>query len=285
MPVFLSTPRAEPPHHLFKFTGGLGMNTQTIGFILSMQGIFSMGAQFFLFPPLARHFGVLNLYRFIMFTFPLSYIMVPYLDFLPESLQLPGIYCVLIIKIIWTVIAYPCNAILLTNSTPSLLVLGAINGIAASCASFARTFSPTITGMIYSYGLDIGVVGLSWWCNALVCAIGGVQCLMMKWEDFEGQHNEDLEQTLDTDDVERIAVKATVRQSVPISSAGEAVDEYGLIIQAVDGEIASLSKSYGRGFGLRPGSVQTSVVAGPGGTAASYRDRREGVMNAPDDEE
>lgn len=266
MPVFLSTPPAtEPPHNPIFFTGGLGMTTQSIGFILSMQGVFSMVAQFFLFPPLARYFGVLTLYRFIMITYPISYIMVPYLDFLPERFQLAGIYFVLLIKIIYGVIAYPCNAILLTNSAPSLLVLGAINGIAASCASFARAFSPTVTGYIYGKGLDMGVVGLSWWCNALVCVIGGLQCLTMRTEDFEGQHDDELERTLDADDVEHIAVKSQVaHEAIPIVSAEGAINEYGLVLAAVDGEISSLCSytSAERGFAWRHGEESFRARSG-----------------------
>jgi hypothetical protein len=154
MPVFLSTPVSEEkPHSPIWFHGGLGMTTQAIGFILSMQGIFSMVTQFFVFPPLARHFGTLNLYRFCMTTYIISYALVPYLDFLPEYLQRTGIYLLLAIKIIYGVLAYPCNAILLTNSAPSLLVLGAINGIAASCASLARAISPTVTWSVGRGGL------------------------------------------------------------------------------------------------------------------------------------
>ncbi|KAG0636165.1 major facilitator superfamily domain-containing protein [Tuber brumale] len=184
-PVFLSTPRsAEPPHHLFKFTGGFGLDTQTIGFILSVQGVVSMAFQFLFFPPIVDHFGTLSVYRFCMFLYPISYLIVPYIDFLPPSLSMVGVCGVLLVRTIFAVLAYPCNAILLTNSAPSLLVLGAINGIAASAASISRALGPTITGMIYTQGLDWGMVGLSWWVNAGVCVLGGIQCLWMKEEDF-----------------------------------------------------------------------------------------------------
>ncbi|CUS07848.1 unnamed protein product [Tuber aestivum] len=186
-PVFLSTPRAaEPPHHPFKFTGGFGLDTQSIGLILSVQGVVSMAIQFFLFPPIVEHFGTLSVYRFCMFLYPISYLIVPYIDFLPPSLSMAGVATVLLVRVTFSVLAYPCNAILLTNAAPSLLVLGAINGIAASAASLCRAFGPTITGLIYTQGLDWGMVGLAWWVNAGVCVIGGIQCLWMKEEDFDG---------------------------------------------------------------------------------------------------
>jgi MFS family permease len=251
MPVFLSTPvAAEKPHDLIRFTGGLGMTTQTIGFILSMQGVFSMGMQFFVFPPMARHLGVLSLYRFCMFTYAIGYIIVPYLDWLPEGkFQTIGVYVVLAIKITYGVLAYPCNAILLTNSAPSLLVLGAINGIASSCASLARAISPTVTGMIYSAGLDINCVGLAWWVNAAVCLIGAVQAISMRQDDFEHEP-EDLDEIMSIIDEEagtgtvgeaRIPI---INVNVPIiGTAEETFDEYGLVRSVAEGEITALSES------------------------------------------
>jgi len=188
-PVFLSTPRSvEPPHHLFKFTGGFGLDTQSIGLVLSVQGVASMAIQFFFFPPIVEHFGTLTVYRFCMFLYPISYLIVPYIDFLPPSLSMVGVCAVLLVRITFSALSYPCNAILLTNAAPSLLVLGTINGIAASTASLCRAFGPTITGLIYTQGLDLGMVGLAWWVNAGVCVLGGIQCLWMEEGDLSDYH-------------------------------------------------------------------------------------------------
>lgn len=248
MPVFLSTPVSdEKPHNLIRFTGGLGMTTQAIGFILSMQGAFSMTMQFLAFPPLARFFGVLNLYRFCMITYFACYVFVPYLDWLPAgNMQLIGVYAVLAARVAWGVTAYPSNAILLTNSAPSLLVLGTINGVASSCASLARAFAPTLTGIIYSSGLDINCVGLAWWINGLVCIVGGLQVLTVRHEDFEGPQDADLEEALDE---ETTGVGSTPAGAhVPIAgvdipimgSTEQTLDEYGLVRSVVEGEIASV---------------------------------------------
>jgi hypothetical protein len=251
MPVFLSTPVSdEKPHNLLRFTGGLGMTTQTVGVILSVQGIFSMAMQFFVFPPMARHFGVLSLYRFCMFTYAISYIIVPYLDWLPEgNIQTTGVYFVLALKITYGVLAYPCSAILLTNSAPSLLVLGAINGIASSFASLARTFSPTITGMVYSFGLGINCVGLAWWVNAGVCLIGAVQAISMKHNDFD-REPEDLDDIMSIIDEEAATGEVAdaripiINVEVPgIGTSAETFDEYGLVRSVVEGEITALSES------------------------------------------
>jgi len=253
MPVFLSTPApTEKPNNFFLFTGGLGMTTQRIGFILSMQGLFSMCTQFFVFPPVARAFGVLNVYRFCMFTYGISYVVVPYLVWLPEgNIQTAGVYVVLAVKIMYGVLAYPCNAILITNSAPSLLVLGAINGIASSCASLARAFAPTVTGVVYSYGLNIDCVGLAWWVNALVCLIGAIQAISMRQEILD-HPAEDLDDLVSLMDEERaVGHNTNVESHIPgmdtnsqiIGTADETFDEYGLVRSVIEADMNLLSAS------------------------------------------
>ncbi|CUS09630.1 unnamed protein product, partial [Tuber aestivum] len=182
-PVFLSTPQAAgPPHYLFKFTGSFSLDTRSIGLILSAQGVVSMAIRLFLFQPIVEHFGTLSVYRFCMFLYPISYFRVPYIDFLPPSLSVAGAGTVLLVRVAFSVLAYPCNVILLTNAAPSLLVLSAIDGISAGAVSLCRAFGPTITGSIHTQGLGWGMVGLAWWVNAGICVTGGIQCLWMKEE-------------------------------------------------------------------------------------------------------
>ena len=196
MPVLLSTPRStEPPSLPFKFTGGFALSTKTIGFIMSFQGVYSMLAQLFLFPVVVRRFGSLRVFRFIVIVYPLLYLAVPYVVLLPEQFQMLGVYVILAVKITAQVLAYPSNAILLTNAAPSMLVLGAINGIAASTASLCRAFGPTISGLIYSVGLKMGYSGLAWWASGLVCILGAVESLWM--EDSKGRFDAESEEAND----------------------------------------------------------------------------------------
>ncbi|PUU78672.1 major facilitator superfamily domain-containing protein [Tuber borchii] len=232
-PVFLATPRSpEPPHHLFKFTGGFGLDTQSIGFILAVQGVASMIIQFFFFPLIVEHFGILSVYRFCMFLYPISYLIVPYIDFLPPSLSMAGVYAVLLVKIVFAVLSYPCNAILLTNAAPSLLVLGTINGIAASTASICRAFGPAITGVIYTQGLDLGMVGLAWWANAGVCVLGGIQCLWMEEGDFYSNHQ--TGEVVTDGETGRSVVARTTR-----FVAGEECNEHTMAHKVADEEDAN----------------------------------------------
>ncbi|KAI9874756.1 MAG: hypothetical protein M1823_007616, partial [Watsoniomyces obsoletus] len=132
-----------------------------------------------------------------MIMWPLLYFAVPYLVLLPEQLQTTGIYIALLTKITFHVIAFPSNAILLTNAAPSKAVLGIINGVAASTACLARAFGPTVTGSIHSLGLKVGCNGLAWWAGGIVCAIGALESFWMEEPDNRTDHaSEEEEQAL-----------------------------------------------------------------------------------------
>ncbi|KAL4976941.1 major facilitator superfamily domain-containing protein [Aspergillus desertorum] len=181
MPVFLSTPKSNEDAALpFKFTGGLGLSTKTIGLMLAVQGVYSMIAQLWLFPFVVRHFGTLRTFRFVLLVWPPLYLLVPYLILLPEKFQMTAAYVALICKITFHVIAFPSTAILLANAAPSSKVLGSINGAAASTASLSRAFGPSVTGFLHSKGLDSGYSVISWWACGIVCLIGAVQSFWME---------------------------------------------------------------------------------------------------------
>ncbi|CAG8961959.1 hypothetical protein HYFRA_00013739 [Hymenoscyphus fraxineus] len=183
LPTFLSTPKEQgssmPWSLPFKFVGGYGLTEPEIGVVLAVQGAYSMMVNVFLFPMIVRKIGALGLFRMIAISYPLLYIATPYLVLLPEQLQMAGVYVVVIWKCTFSTLAYPSNAILLTNSAPSLLLLGTINGVAASTASLCRAFGPTASGFLFSAGLSSGYSGLAWWCSAIICIFGAVLSLSM----------------------------------------------------------------------------------------------------------
>ena len=175
LPVFLST---TPPDHKmpislpFKFADGFGMDTRTIGVILSVQGIYSMASTHFLFPLITQRLGPLRLFKLMSILYPLLYFFTPYIVLLPESLRMASVYFIVVWKCTFSTLAYPSNAILITNSAPTTLTLGTINGAAASTASLCRALGPIISGLLYSMGWENGYSGLSWWVTGLI-TIGG----------------------------------------------------------------------------------------------------------------
>ncbi|KAJ9615875.1 hypothetical protein H2200_001952 [Cladophialophora chaetospira] len=186
MPTFLSEERMQSKPVLpFRFSGGFGLSTRAIGFMMAVQGAYSIFAQFFVFPFLAKRLGTLYSSRLVLTVWPLLYFAVPYLVLLPDHLQKAGIYFALLTKITFQAISFPSNAILLANAVHSKSVLGTVNGFAASMACLARAFGPIVTGAIHSAGLKFGCNGLAWWAGGLVCAMGAFESYWM--EDPEGR--------------------------------------------------------------------------------------------------
>ena len=156
----------------FKFADGFGLETRTIGIILSVQGLYSMASTHFLFPLITGRLGPLRLFRLMSIMYPLLYFFTPYIVLLPESLRMASVYFMVIWKCTFSTLAYPSNAILITNSAPTTLTLGTINGAAASTASLCRALGPIISGLLYTMGWESGYSGLSWWVTGLI-TIGG----------------------------------------------------------------------------------------------------------------
>ncbi|KAI4235429.1 MAG: hypothetical protein L6R40_006471 [Gallowayella cf. fulva] len=181
LPIFLSSkPSTVPPELPFKFIGGFGLSSKDEGVLMVAQGFYAMFAQAVLFPFLAKRFGCLRVFRMAVISWPVLYLLVPYTVLLPQRYRIPGIYLCLLWRTTAQALTYPPNNIMLTNSAPSKLVLGAINGVAGSTASLCRAFGPTITGFIHSRGLGIGMSGLGWWVTGLICIVGAAESLLME---------------------------------------------------------------------------------------------------------
>ncbi|RKF64142.1 putative membrane protein [Erysiphe neolycopersici] len=177
----------------FKFSIGYGLSTKEIGVILSFQGVYSMIANLFIFPILARRLGALSLFRVISISYPVLHFLIPYFSLLPPSLNYLGIYIMAVWKCTFSTLAYPSNAIMLANSAPSFLSLGIINGVAASTASLSRAFGPTFSGYLISVGQNTGYSGLASWCCSLISLIGAGLCLYLREHDnspYEDEKNE-----------------------------------------------------------------------------------------------
>jgi hypothetical protein len=188
MPIFLSEAKSDTEPRLpFLFSGGFALSTSAIGFMMAVQGVYSMIAQLFLFPFLISRIGTLSAFRLVMVIWPFLYFVVPYLVLLPERLQTVGIYMALLTKMTFHTVAFPSNAILLANAAPSKSVLGSINGVAASTACLSRAMGPTVSGGIHALGLKFGCTGLAWWAGGIVCAFGALESFCIQEQEDEEQ--------------------------------------------------------------------------------------------------
>jgi len=221
-PTFLSANPDENRENWalpFKFVSGYDLGTKQIGVILSIQGIYSMIATVFIFPIICRRLGALGLFRLISISYPILHFTTPYMALLPENLRMVGVYGLVIWKCTFATMAYPSNAILLTNSAPSLLMLGTINGVAASTASLSRAFGPTVSGFLFSAGLKLGYSGLAWWCSALIATAGAILSLQMTEKggrmDAEDEKSEDQEMAYEDHILDHCALDSALTVAEP----------------------------------------------------------------------
>lgn len=181
LPIFMHYPRQEdratnPRVRLpFKFSGGFGIDSDRIGLLFTAYGVCGMLIQFLVFPPVARHFGVLNCLKVVTILFPIVYILTPFAALLPSQLmQQVGLLAIMFIKCWGSIFAFPCTIILLTNSASSLRILGTLNGISTSVSALGRAVGPAIGGWAFSLGVDKGYVITPWWTLAAFAILGAV---------------------------------------------------------------------------------------------------------------
>jgi MFS family permease len=193
LPVFMHLPvNREHVHLPLRFTGGFGLESGRIGVLFTIYGIFSMVAQFTIFPSVTAKYGPLRCMRICTLLFPIAYMITPYAVLMPTPfLQQVTILAIMLFKSMAGVFAFPCLTILLTNSAKSLQLLGTINGVATSIAAIGRAFGPYTAGRTLTWSIDAGYGVSAWWYLALASIPGHI---ITYWiEDGPGFNQEEKE--------------------------------------------------------------------------------------------
>lgn len=211
LPIFLHYPRQEnlasnPDVQLpFKFSGGFGLQVSLvatvlwvkrnhliyqriqadrIGLLFTLYGVIGMSIQLFVFPSVARHYGVLTCLKTTTIILPVTTFLIPFTTLLPTSAaQQIVLSLILMVRSCASIFAYPCSAIMLTNSASTVRVLGRLNGVATSFCAIGRAIGPAIGGWAFTLGVDIGYVILPWWtltAISLLCMIPVSQLVEME---------------------------------------------------------------------------------------------------------
>jgi hypothetical protein len=207
LPVFLHHPVQVPgggnTQLPFRFSGGFGLASGRIGTLFTIFGIVGAIVQFLVFPPVARRYGVLNCYKACTITFPLVYFATPYPALIQNSLiQQTVMLAIMVVKSFCIVFAFPCMTILLTNSAPSLRVLGTLNGFATSLSALGRATGPALSGALFTWGVEHGYVITPWWTLAVISATGTIPVWYIKETDGFATSNSDDDDTEDDNDEE-----------------------------------------------------------------------------------
>ncbi|KAK3353613.1 major facilitator superfamily domain-containing protein [Lasiosphaeria hispida] len=164
---------------LFYSPGGLGLSLQSVGMIMAVQGVIALFVQAVIFPIMAERVGVYRLFIFVTVFHPICYLIMPSLLFVPDGLLYPAIYFCLAVRNFFSIIIYPLLLILIKEATPSLTVLGKVNGLAASAGAACRMVAPPIAGYLYAMGKKMDCTALAWYGSTLVAVIGAIQCFQV----------------------------------------------------------------------------------------------------------
>ncbi|KAF2716142.1 MFS general substrate transporter [Polychaeton citri CBS 116435] len=191
-------PAFDSPNFL-KFPAGFGLKNQQIGLLLTMYGAIGMLAQFFIFPPVARRYGILFCLKVCAIILPITYFVTPFTALLPTRKAQMGVnFVIMVAKEMCAIFAFPCSTILLTNTASSLRVLGTLNGFATSVSAIGRGLGPAIGGATFTLGVQKGYVIAPWW---LLSGIGFIAAIpvffLIEGEGFGG---DDGEISVDDDD-------------------------------------------------------------------------------------
>lgn len=120
MPVFLASPQGLTAHenedtetrNIFQFDDGFNLSTRQIGPILLSQAFIAVLGQFFLVPCIIGTYGPLCIYRYVLWLYPLMYLLTPFMAQLFRPLSIITVMLDLWVKVLLSSTAYTCSAIL-----------------------------------------------------------------------------------------------------------------------------------------------------------------------------
>ena len=196
--IFLSTPpgRVEDQHPPLKFDGGAGMQARDVGFAMSLLGAIGVVLQAAVYPMLNDRFGTVRTWRMGLFVFPIVYILAPYLALVASASQStdgPALAVwvamagILLLFVVGRTAVTPATTLLINDCTPHPSVRGSIHTAGTVFGNLGRTIFPIAVLAIFGRGLQIGYVGLGFWC--LAC-LGILACIASRWVQEGSNGNE-----------------------------------------------------------------------------------------------
>ncbi|KAI8812837.1 major facilitator superfamily domain-containing protein [Cladochytrium replicatum] len=158
-PLFASTPIED---------GGLRLDTQQLGTILSINSAIMLLAQILIYPRVANALGPLNTYRLGAISFiPLDFIF-PFISLIvrnrsdlstdpkPKSLFV-ALNLIMAFKSALSIFSFTSIFIVINNAAPTPRLLGTINGFGQTAATLARTIGPAVGGSLWAWSLSAGL--------------------------------------------------------------------------------------------------------------------------------
>ncbi|KAF2224749.1 major facilitator superfamily domain-containing protein [Elsinoe ampelina] len=258
IPIFMHYPRhTHPQSSPLRFAGGFGLDSARIGILFTLYGVSGMIIQFFIFPPCARIYGVARCLRVCSVAMPVVYFFVPFTALIQDQeTQMVVGFMLMLTKGFFSTFAFPCSTILLTNSAPSLRILGTLNGIAVSVSAIGRAAGPAITGAVFSVGVERGYVVAPWWTLTVIAVLASVPVWwVVEGEGFGGDEGE-----IEDDEEESEVEEGDDEAQTPTGTGTVRVNRGGMLRTALDTG-ADLEDVEGqRGYGVAGGMLSRTTT-------------------------
>lgn len=196
IPVFLAS-KYDPSQLKFptKLKGGFGYDSNTIGNLLSITGLFGVLIVLFVFPYMDRTMKTITGFRYSCSIFLPTYALLPFIIYtthgynplFSEGTALKLLYLNSAIRTLASATAFPQIMVLIHRASPPKH-RALINGLTISLTAFARFLAPLIWGYLMSF-FDLLALGqVSWLILAVIAGLTWLQAFLME------EYNEDLKQ-------------------------------------------------------------------------------------------
>jgi Na+-transporting methylmalonyl-CoA/oxaloacetate decarboxylase gamma subunit len=141
-------------------------------------------------------FGTVKIWRAALFVFPIVYIVAPYPSLVAslvsgnsnKAFVWVAVVFVLFLYVIGRTGVTPATTLLINDCTPHPSARGTIHAAGTLMGHLSRSIFPVAALAIFGEGLNIGVVGLGFWCLAILAILA---CVVSGWVS-EGSNGEEI---------------------------------------------------------------------------------------------
>lgn len=172
----------------FRFSGGLGLSSKSIGLANTTIGMIGIPLQVLLYPLLSGRLGARKSYLAFLPLSIVAYCLLPYLVLLPAdntALVWTSLSAVLVLLVTSRTFVTPATMMLVNDCAPSPTLLGTVHGLSSSIASSARIMGPTVGGAMLGWGLGHNFVALPLWILSIVAVANWAVLLWIKDLDMD----------------------------------------------------------------------------------------------------
>ncbi|KAG9308879.1 major facilitator superfamily domain-containing protein [Chiua virens] len=164
--------------------GGLGLEPAVIGDVFASAGLLSVFLRLFAMPYILRHFDYAKTYNVCMYIWPVTFILLPPLNFIARAnapsapasaLMWTGLLVVFSLSKV-AAIPHTLSMLLIKQHAPSPSALGRSNGLVQFAMCIARAVAPIMVSTLFT-----GINGIEWvqrhelgWIWVVVMVVGAI---------------------------------------------------------------------------------------------------------------